>query len=70
MSELDPKAWLADAPLDPDDVPRYVHLERIINGHKRRQWLWDLAKKAPIGAAIVLVGWQIVHVIAERFPQP
>lgn len=68
MTDFDPKGWLADKPSDPDDHPRYVWLERMITSEKRRAWLWQLAKKAPIGAGAVILIWQAALFIAERFP--
>lgn len=70
MPDTDPKAWLFNEPGDPDDLPRHVWIDRIIATRKRCLWVWDMAKKAPIGAAIVIVLWQIAQLIAGGFPQP
>jgi len=42
----------------------------MINSRKRHLWMLDFLKKAPLGAGVVIVIWQAIHFIAERFPEP
>ncbi len=65
---FDAHKWLSEQPLDPDDYPRRVHLERMITNRKRFRWLFDMLKMLPLGAGVVIVLWQIAHLFAERFP--
>jgi len=70
MSEKNADEWLNEQPADPDDPPRRVHLERMITGRKRTMWLFQFLKQAPLGAGVVIVIWQLIHFVAERFPEP
>ena len=45
--------FLYGAPVDPKDVPRAVHLQRMIDARRRWMWLWGLFLGAPaVGAAL------------------